>query len=146
MYSNLTLYYLNQMGITPWINKEPRSNLVLQSNESTVYQLVVLTSTPLNDKMRTLFHQMISYVNLQHEDVYIMTVGKQDGVQWGEQLLEKTGRALLSFGPSINDLNLPYPKFHSVPLEYLLDNPSSKKEVFQVLSHLKVCLQTDVNV
>ncbi len=143
MYSNLTLYYLNQMGITPWVNKEHISNLIRQSNEKSAHKLVVLTSIALNDKMRSLFQQMMDYINLQHNDVLIMTVRELElgNNKWCEQFLDKIPQALLSFGPNINDLNLPYPTFQSLPFEYLLDNPSSKKEVLQVLTRLRTCLQ-----
>lgn len=145
MYSNLTLYYLNQMGITPWVNKEYLSNLEQQSNTKNAYQLVVLTSTAPNDKVHSLFHQMLNYINLQHDDVFIISVSENESGgnvgKWSEQLLNKASQALLSFGPNINDLNVPYPKFQSVSLEYLLNNPSSKKEVFQVLTRLKARLQ-----
>ncbi|CEG56795.1 DNA polymerase III subunit psi [Legionella fallonii] len=138
MYSNLTLYYLNQIGITPWVNKELIPNLIDQPNETSTHPIIVLISTELSDKMRSLFNQMMDYIDITQDEVLVVAVREQE---LENKLLDKAPQALLSLGPNVNDLNLPYPIFQGLALEYLLDNPLSKREVFQVLTRLRAYLQ-----
>ena len=64
MYSNLTLYYLNQMGICPWINKENSLESIEKSSTVCPLKLVVLVSNELKGKAESLFKHMMTYLNI----------------------------------------------------------------------------------
>lgn len=156
MYSNLTLYYLNQMGINPWIYKENSLTLheadslatsdLSDSSESTPLKLVIILSSELNSKAQLLFKRMIDYINIDDNELLTITM-EQNGLpdnahqQWASQLDNKKPLAVLSLGPKANqfltDDNISYPVLQSMPLEYLLNNPSYKKKIFQDLHYIK---------
>jgi hypothetical protein len=148
MFSNLTLYYLNHLGITPWINKESSLKLLDKSNkiENNVFKLVVLVSSDLSSKAQVLLNRMMAYINVANDELLMVEILPQDLVdnknrQWFNQIEKNTPRAVLVLGLNnkelLADLNPAYPVVQSFTPEYLLDNPSYKKKVFNDLSALK---------
>lgn len=98
MYDNLTLYYLNQMGIFPWISKTcdeelkaiKKNEAVLSSEHSSIfsprlladgsliakesadshrYKLLILTPEHLSTKARSLLKAITVFLNLQDKDL-----------------------------------------------------------------------------
>ena len=148
MFSNLTLYYLNQLGIAPWINKESSLKLLNKSNkvESNLLKLVVLVSSDLSNKAQVLFNHMMAYINVENDELLIIKILTQDladnkNRQWFTQIEKNTPRAVFALGFNANDLfadsNSTYPIVQSFTPEYLLDNPSYKKKVLHDLHALK---------
>ncbi len=144
MFSNLTLYYLNQLGIEPWINK--KNSLKLRDKSNQPVKLVVLISSDLNNKAQTLFNRMMTYISVKNDELLIIKVLEQDFAenqarQWLSQIEKNTPRAILTLGIDINDLSAglssTYPIIQSFTLDYLLENPSYKKNIFHDLSALK---------
>ena len=148
MFSNLTLYYLNRLGITPWINKETSLKLLDKSNkiENNLLKLVVLVSADLSSKAQVLLNRMMAYINVENDALLMVKILPQDLAdnkdrQWSTQIEKNTPRAVLVLGLNSNDLladlNPAYPVVQSFTPEYLLENPSYKKKVFHDLSTLK---------
>jgi DNA polymerase III psi subunit len=151
MFSNLTLYYLNQLGITPWISKE---NVTISSTkpnpvESRVFKLVVLISADLTGKAKSLFDRMLAYINIQDNEFLLLNI-KQEAFsqgansQWFAQIDNSSPVAVLALGLNtktiFNDSNPTYAVVESLAIDQLLNNPSNKKQVFQDLSYLKQLL------
>ncbi|MCL9684250.1 DNA polymerase III subunit psi [Legionella maioricensis] len=147
MFSNLTLYYLNQLGIVPWINKESSLKLPDKSStvESNLLKLVVLVSSDLSNKAQALFNRMMASINVEKDELLIIKILTQDladNKKWLTQIEKNTPRAVFALGLNVNDdlfadLNSSYPIVQSFAPEYLLDNPSYKKKVFHDLNTLK---------
>lgn len=148
MYSNVTLYYLNQIGITPLVTKDNSLNLLSKSNtaESNTLKLIVLISSDFSNKAKSLFNRMMTYINLQENELLLINIKQYDLAQntnklWFSQIENKTPLAILALGPNtkdlFNDSNPSYSIVQSLALDYLLTNPLNKKKVFQDLSYLK---------
>lgn len=98
MYDNLTLYYLNQMGIFPWVSKtcydelktSEKNEAVLSPEPSSIssaelmsdspltaqkasashpYKLLILTPEHLSAKARSLLHAISIFLNLPDKDL-----------------------------------------------------------------------------
>lgn len=143
MYSDLTLYYLNQLGITPWIIKE---NFVDVPNKDLI-KLVVLvhSNTNKSKKAQSLLKRMMAFINLDDDELLILNIGANDSnepnsTSWHTQLEKKSPLAILSLGCNtetlLSDFNLSCPVLTSKDPEHLLSNPSAKKSVFCDLSYL----------
>ena len=78
--SPISLYYLNQIGIIPWINKENYFNPIhLKQNEQTsAYKMAVFISPDLDNKARLLLDRIINYINLQKEELLLVELGSVD--------------------------------------------------------------------
>lgn len=141
MYSNLTLYYLNQMGICPWINKENSLESIEKSSTVCPLKLVVLVSNELKGKAESLFKHMMTYLNIINDELLIIKIKEEDSNQWISSVEKIRPQAILALGPDLKNkfvnLNLPYPALQSLAPEYLLNHPSYKKNAFQDLAQLK---------
>ncbi|BCA95374.1 hypothetical protein TUM19329_17350 [Legionella antarctica] len=148
MFSNLTLYYLNQLEIVPWINKE--HSLKFQDSAEQVnrnpFKLVILVSADLSHKAQVLLNHMMAYINLKNDELLIIKILAKDSVEnknrpWYSQVENSTPRAMLVLGLNDNelfiDLNLTFPVVRSLSVEDLLNNPQFKKKVFNDLNILK---------
>lgn len=148
MYSNLTLYYLNQMGINPWIKKETYSNIVNRSVINSInssIKLVVFISSNQSDKARILFKRMMSFINVGMEELLIINVdssviGDRHSQEWKEQLKNKKPLATLVLGVNTIDLsglNFGCPVISGMEPDFLLKQPKEKKNIFKVLNYIK---------
>lgn len=127
MYNNLDLYYLEHMGIIPWIKKDkPTHNPV---------RFIILLTDESSSKAQSLFKQILSYINISEESLLIIKL--KDDIKLASQLENYRPMALLSLGAKIGDLHLNYPVQEAASLDYLLKNPSYKKELLQKINLLK---------
>lgn len=144
MYNKETLYYLQQLGIRPWIKK---GNPVLLSeptataNRETLKLIVVLTST-LSDKTHALLQQMMSYIHLNEHELAIISVQEEQFQHRYDALVsQQPSLGILSFG--FNQENQAIQQYSHIPrwkcraLDALIANPFEKKNVFKVLSEMK---------
>lgn len=71
MYNNLTLYYLKQMGVRPWIKKEE----VLPSNQPLVAskKLLIFSLPNLSIKAQILLQQIVTYLDLPTSELEVIT-------------------------------------------------------------------------
>ncbi|KTD60518.1 DNA polymerase III subunit psi [Legionella shakespearei] len=150
MYNDLTLYYLNQIGIRPWMSKEHHSALIPAqpiAEPKERPRLFILTSTR-HGKTELLLRKMIHCIGLMEEQLELIQI--QDlSEHW---LKSVTPRALLSLGVELPDFisnalaNCPI--ILSFSLEHLIEWPADKKKVLQDLysfkQHLSSCNETDL--
>lgn len=132
MYSNLTLYYLNQIGIRPWIKREVQEQLQEKPNS---VKLAVFVSSTLSTKARSLLQQMIRYLNLNEDELTVIPTQKDELNRYASL----KPFATLVFGLSQEQLlaKEQTPVFNTLDLDYLLSNPREKRTVFKVLSEIK---------
>lgn len=149
MYSDLALYYLNQIGIQPWISKEHASALVPVNQLAALKTPKLFILTPmLHGKAELLLRKMIHCIGLNDE--HWETIQPQDlSRHW---LDETKPSALLSLGvvmpEFIADTPINCPVIPSLSLEHLINRPSDKKQVLKDLYSLKHHLSsnTDINL
>lgn len=146
MFSNLTLYYLNQIGIKPWITKEPSPGYMNSLPLLHTPKIVICISDNLGEKAQLLFNRLISFINLPGDDLLIIPVNEKASVDHIRSVLEsqlenKHVVAALLFGnnPVLSELHIASPVIRTLSPEYLLDYPNFKRKVFQDLSSLN-CL------
>lgn len=151
MYSNLSLYYLNQLGIKPWINKEAYYHSVQQKEEfeQQTVKLVVFSSSNIDGKVGLLLKRMIAYLAIDEENLLSIKLDKQEtsNVQqadWYSLLQKQIPQVILAFGVNPADLiaglQMNCPLITSLAPEYLLSHPSDKKKVLHDLLTIKQIL------
>ena len=140
MYSNLNLYYLNQLGITPWIKKDQLLNfnnntLITKQSKN---KLVILCKAGLNKKAELLLNRIIAYINVEDSELMLLQI--DEGRQWHEQFKNAPPTAFLAFGIESDDFPVDLKPHctvrYSLSLDYLLNNPSDKRKVFKDLQHI----------
>lgn len=122
MYSNLTLYYLNQLGITPWVIKSRAIK------EEGIPKLMVISPENISKKAQILLKRMLDFLGFPFELIHNAT----DYKHWDNPLL-----AVLILGIDGLDLHVNCPVFSSMNPEFLLENPAYKKQAFKELSCVK---------
>ncbi|MBN9230126.1 MAG: hypothetical protein BGO90_04480 [Legionella sp. 40-6] len=134
MHSPLTLYYLNHLGIRPWILKTRSDNGPAEVDAGA--PLILMVREHLSDNARQLLEQIKIY--LQKNYLFMVHFVNQDILI--EQLNEISLRykpfkvilAGLSLGSSI--INSPSPLIQVDDLERLVSEPILKKRFWQALS------------
>ena len=135
MYSNLNLYYLNQIGITPWVSRasEPKA--------TTSAQLLVITERLLNLKEQTLLNNIIFFLGLLENDWIHLQIDPSGSKQeLMKNLSQFESDDLLSFGVDqefFTDLKLTKSVVQAAPLNLLLSHAPTKKELLNYLIPLK---------
>lgn len=137
MYSNITLYYLNQLGITPWISKENHS--VLFNSAQRTPKLIIFTGL-LHAKAESLLRKMIVCMDINEEQLEIVQI--QDNISSNNQWFqEKNPIALWALGIKLSDYLseqlIHCPVINSLSPEHLIDYPSDKRKVLNDLYSLK---------
>lgn len=144
MYNNVTLYYLNQIGIRPWIK---RSNITsCDKLEGTVCQgrvkLVVFTSLDLSFKAKSLLQCIMSYINLDEDELTLIPI-KEESLQstYNTTIQQYSPLAILMFGFSqykpVTHEDAHALCLNNIDLEVLIANPIEKRTVFKLLTELK---------
>jgi hypothetical protein len=132
MYNPVSLYYLNQLGITPWIKKET----LLNQNHS---KLIVLYSANTTKKAELLWNKIISYLSIEGLELSLHCDNFLSELKM--QLNKQIPMAILVFG--INSDSFPTDIVNTCPImycpsmEYLLNNPLDKKQVLKNLELLR---------
>lgn len=136
MYTNLTLYYLNQMGIVPWVHKGCDASVELRPISCS---LLVVLSSALSNKAQSLFNQMLNYLGLAETELMILTLAHSDELI--SYLDVNKPLFIVAFGLSLNDI-VPNDAqmLSNSSLEEILMHPANKKQVFQQLSWIKMQL------
>lgn len=142
MYSDLNLYYLNQIGITPWITKENNYSVLnnTQAKKQLSHKLVVLTKSHYGTKAKILVKRILAFINLDQHELLILQVEDNASEIRGDQLNNISPLAILALGLKAEDIvtevNLNCPMVSSVDLDYVIDNPFEKKKIFKDLSYI----------
>lgn len=119
-YNPLQLYYLNQLGIVPWVQR---------TKETEAIKLAVILPEQPSQKGKNLLKQMLLFVGLPENEVHITS---------SAALNKSMPLAALALGVAPSDTN--FPIFSGENLEFILNNPSCKKQIFSTLANLKVYL------
>ncbi|MDP3269130.1 MAG: DNA polymerase III subunit psi [Legionella sp.] len=147
MYSDLALYYLNQMGITPWVTKETQAGQPAQHSSivKTPVKVAVFIASPLLDKERSLLNKIVSYLNVADSELNVNTVDVNlEKSELFIQLLQQNPLAILALGLDNHPLFLKFncPVIFSFSPDYLLKNPLAKKNILKELHHINNLIQS----
>lgn len=130
---------MNQIGITPWINKQDSLNNKTQMSAHIVPKIIILKKKKLDNKAEGLFNKMVRYINLKESDLLISETLSPSLV-----FNEQSPLAILLLGVDFEDLiqglNLNCPVFTGVSPDVLLINPLEKRAVFQALHSIKALI------
>jgi DNA polymerase III psi subunit len=140
MYDNLTLYYLNQMGIIPWINKAKLSKTSL-ADTSERAKLIVIIPRKLSTKSKHLMNQMLDFVDIEENKVEFITYSDQvlSVVLNGYQNRALLGVLCFDANPVLFQELMPFEdkSLSSIDLESLINSPIKKKQAFTELVRFK---------
>jgi DNA polymerase III psi subunit len=130
MYSEASLYYLNQLGIRPWIKRTAAEHN--SAVEQEVIKLLVLISANLSQKGQALLQQMLAYLRISKQEFKVVFVDKQSDVHQ----MQQTPTAVLVFGLKdlMSDIPWHCPVIQSMDPDYLIANPFKKRTVFHDLN------------
>lgn len=124
MYNKLTLYYLHQLGIRPWIQKKSISPVHVDCT------LLVITSV-LHAKATSLLKRMLHFLAIPSHDVRLMTIE-----EFNNNIPKPKPSAVLFLGGA-DPIQFNCPVWIGPPVDALLANPVAKKRVFLDLNDLK---------
>lgn len=124
-YTNLSLYYLNQMGITPWVTRSKKKDTT---------QLAVVVPPSQSPKAQSLLKNMLDFLGLSPEEVCIIQDKKSEDLK---ALDTSSLSALLLLGFGAQEYAFSCPLFLGANPEVLIKNPLHKKELFKALHTLK---------
>lgn len=131
MYSNLNLYYLMQMGITPWVNKNDPVPSIDLSKKST--SLLVVTPK-LTSKEQHLLNNVCSFLGVPNDK---LIHHETDDIQYLTERYNASFSLLFGFDQEQTPI-----KVRAESLSNLLANPLAKKKLFNDLLLLKEQLAT----
>jgi hypothetical protein len=129
MYSDRTKYYLETMGIQPWVRRNATK------------QLAVLVSRNITPLAKVLFQKMLDYLALPSEIILLIPVeeqSKNSPLQFSHPL-----KQILIFGQSLTKKlaeSCSLPVVVTICPQILIQDPLQKKQVFLDLCRLKVAL------
>jgi DNA polymerase III psi subunit len=138
MFDNVTLYYLNQIGITPWINKECgfKTRDIIPPEAPSGVKLVVITDSHVTTKAHLLLKRILNYLDVSEHELLVTTLDSQKSLIPGA----RSPLAVLALGLdgiSLNELMLNCPVFNGTSPDYLLKNPFAKKKILKNLHDIK---------
>ncbi|MFA6303408.1 MAG: DNA polymerase III subunit psi [Legionella sp.] len=123
MYSESTLYYLNQIGIRPWIRKNVHQT-----------QLLVLVPSQQSQKAQKLMQNMLEFLGLPKNEIMLLSATDT------QKLELDSLKVVWSLGAEVVEGLKNYPIVLSCDPEFLLDNPAQKKGVLGELLQVKQLL------
>ena len=138
-FSPLNLYYLEQLGITPWVVKNASYGHTKLSRK--ILKLLLVTSTSLSNNTQLFLDRILNYIQFNEDYVlYIREKNESLDEILEQNLHQDSSIVLLTFG--VEKEQLKNSKIlHSIvehnPLEQVLRNSSLKKRLFLELSQLK---------
>lgn len=127
MYTEQNLYYLNQMGIEPWVVKTTGPRL-----------LVLTTNSQQTEKEKTLLEALLNFMGLPKTEVLLKSI--ESIHEDMNQLAYSSLIAVLQLTDKKQDVKIPCPCFYSLSLKQLLANPKAKKELLMELIKIKQLL------
>ncbi len=129
MSNALNLYYLNQMGITPWVYK----NKTIKSVECAKI-LICTTATSFNPQYKKMLEHIIFFLNCSPAELEIREL------ESSTQIISTYSPYIVTFGVTKNNLDCLNPASYLVEinsLEYWLQYPLAKKQLFVMLDLFK---------
>lgn len=137
MYSKKSLYYLNQLGIRPWIQRSDSLSMFQgEAPQKEIFQLVVVLSSTLSVKAQSLCNQLIVYFNFSRRVLEVLVFKDCEfSDQFPIKIEPKNPKAILVLGGGVHHLDCDCPVVHSMDPEYLVANPEEKRNAFKQLHH-----------
>lgn len=155
MYNALTLYYLNQLGIRPWVRKDKRCcitadvNLLAQSESH--LKLITLFSSPLSEQAKRLVNQIVTYLLGEKKEVISFQIepGCYDSGEfkrWRDSKSHHLSYAVLMCGANgakqLDDWRFDCSGIAHVDPEHLIASPLEKKQLLVDLAPLYTLFNT----
>lgn len=146
MYSNSSLYYLNQLGIYPWIDKKEhlKKTLAIQKNESINFKLLLIVPMNLSMSAQSLLKKLINYLDLSETELLVLNVVENSTLIKKELVDARTklsaSSMVLALGINkelLTELQLDYSLIHCHSPEYVVNNPLTKKTLFLEFNQVK---------
>lgn len=129
MYNNLNLYYLNLLGIQPWISKKSLIDAIPMPRA----RLIILTTPNLSSFEKTLLKQILIFLELKPEEYKHLEFKPDhrmdDVILNAEYILSMDINPELAFNDDLI--------FKSDSLKTLLEKPLYKKQLCYLLTSLK---------
>lgn len=125
MFPSKSLYYLNLMGIQPWVRRERRIE----------HKWLVLVSSPLHGKSLNFLHNILHVMGIEIKQCVVKDVSEQ-ALQLLEDLRWKPVSVLCfsTSKPMSEKLPTDFPVFSFSDLGDFIKNPKQKKELFQKIA------------
>ncbi|KTD82273.1 hypothetical protein [Legionella waltersii] len=140
MYDNLSLYYLNKMGIIPWINRAKPSK-TSPICDSKIEKMFVIMPSQCNTKSKYLLKQIESFVDLDENRVEHITYNDQILSLVVDGYLNRMLLGVLCFdsNTSLSEKLKPFvdQNLLFIDLESLISFPKMKKQAFADLVQFK---------
>ncbi len=141
MYTQSTLYYLNQLGIRPWVPRVPLLPLA---------KLLIVISTELNNRASLLLERMMSSIDIDKDRYSLFYVGgksfQHDFQHAMKQIANQSELLCLVLGSvDLGAMKLKLNQstiIESLDLNYVVENPLKKKRVYNDLLSLKQLLHS----
>ncbi|MFI4955451.1 MAG: DNA polymerase III subunit psi [Gammaproteobacteria bacterium] len=140
MYNERSLYYLNQLGITPWITRGQGASCLGEAQNT--LKLVVFSLSNQSKKAQILLKRMMAFVALDESELLMICVDNINPetahLKMHQVVLANaTPLAVLTLGVDTThlaqELNLQCPILSNFNLDHLLHNPAEKRKVFNDL-------------
>lgn len=127
MYSNQSLYYLQQLGITPWLRRE--------RSIQAAPRLLVFIPDVLSESAKRLLDNLLSFLDLKSQEFRIISINKENTYTHPEGC----DVLALIFGEFLPEFlkDNAMPKIVTFDLALLMEQPLKKKRVFNHLLQVK---------
>lgn len=141
MYTDLSIYYLNQLGITPWVTKETALSLASKADMERLklHKLIVIKPHKTTSQACLLIEKFCSFVNLRPSEIHLID---EEQFDINTLILELNMPILVlgseQYSQGVNTANV----FYTLDPDYVLANPSSKRQVLEHLQSLNQKLMT----
>lgn len=137
MYSTEALYYLNQIGIVPWVSKH-----ALNCVANIKPKLMVLMSLEPTKKSNALLDALLQYMELKSDEIIIQNPKSLDAGALLGSISSSTTIWSLGFNNQevLSQIQGLCPMVSSLSLEQMLAEPLLKKNVFKDAAHIKQLL------
>lgn len=143
MYDNLTLFYLNLMGIFPWLNRDSCISFNVDDNSRTS-KLLVFVPSQLNPGAAKLMKHILTFLGLEQSRIKVIAHNSMESSTMENECPINPLMGVLSFVPKLNIQskigNRDIPCLSTIELDALISNPLEKKKAFIDLAQFKVNL------
>lgn len=139
MYTDLNLYYLNALGIRPWIKK---SNSEL--TKATV-KLFIFHQGDLSKKAKNLLNSILFYLDIKTSELIIVHENQFSNI-FPDSFKTAPPQSCLALGFNLDyfpeDLRQYCPIISTLSLDTVLNDPIQKRSILEDLRVIKNLLQT----
>lgn len=135
MYNSLHLYYLQQLGISPWLKVKAKNP----------HKLLIVLNSPSNPKATNLFERLRIAIALSENEVSVVFVDEVMSDETKRHLNRLNPELVLDLGVSTEEMQRfkwACPVLKSYSPEFLLNNPLQKKVLFDAINYINQQLST----